>query len=201
MNTNDSFYLIDFADAIFNEFEALDTDDLFYNLYIFALKTRSFLLALDIENKIYQQYQQIVVLTREAYFRLLEKPQSVAAALQIVQTEAFWQKASQTFDTLLQLFALPPCPSLLSCFGSFVPSAHIWRDFPAVEKVFKLLTDGGQQAFGAAQFFRKYRKMNQKSIFQLDLKMLDPGTIIDNVAKEVRGRGTMIYEVIETEMF
>ena len=43
--------------------------------------------------------------------------------------------------------------------------------------------------------------MNQKSIFQLDLKMLDPGTIIDNVAKEVPGRGIMIYEGIVSEMF
>ena len=196
--TIDSLYWIDLADAVFNEFEALETDDLFYNLYIFALKTRAFLLALDIENKIYPQYQQLEVLIRESYFRLLENPQSLAAALQIVQTEAFWQKAYQTYDTLLQLFALPPCPSLLSCFGSFVPSADILRDFPAVEDVFKLQRDDGQQAFAATQFFRKYRKMNQKSLFHLKLEMFDPRTIVDKTARELRRRGIRMYVNIES---
>jgi len=199
-NTNDSFFWIDLADAVFNELEALDTDDLFYDLYILGLKTRAFILALDVENKIYPQYKQIEILIREAYYRLLEKPQSLAAALQIVQTEVFWGKASQTYDSLLQLFALSPCPSLLSCLGRVLPSAHTWRDFPAVEDVFKMKTEDGQQAFAATQFFRKYRKTNQKSLFQLDLKMLDPGTVIDNIVKAVRGRGIMVYEGVVSEM-
>eukprot|EP00092_Neocalanus_flemingeri_P009546 GFUD01010275.1.p1 GENE.GFUD01010275.1~~GFUD01010275.1.p1 ORF type:complete len:558 (+),score=98.53 GFUD01010275.1:34-1707(+) len=199
--TKDSFYWIDLANAILNEFEALDTDDLFYKLYVLALKIRSFLLKLDIEKKIYPQYQQINILLNEAYFSLLKNPQSLVSALKLVQTETFWENSYGTYDRLLQAFRLPSCPSLLDCFGSILPSAHIWRDFPAVEDVFKLeLTEDGHQAFAATEFFRKYRKTNQKSLFQLKLDMIDPRTIVDKLVKYLRMRGIEIFRFFEGEM-
>ena len=71
-----------------------------------------------------------------------------------------------------------------------------------MDNVFKLgLTDGGHQAFAATQFFRQYRKIHQKSIFQWELKMIDPRTISDKIAKELRRRGFMLYEDIESEIF
>jgi len=159
--TDNTFYWVDLANAIFDEFETLDLDNHYYKLYIFALKTRSYLLKLDIEKNIYPQYQEIQVLVRKAYFMLLQKPETLLLAFKIAQTEKFWELGH---DVSEQVFAI--LHNLLN-----YPQFRIWkswRQFPAFEDLLILVGNPDERYFKATQLFRDFGKMDQKSMFEFD---------------------------------
>ena len=180
------FYWVELADAILMEIEALDTGDIFYNIYSVLLKTKSFVSQLNIESKIYPEYQKLEKLLRLAYFQLLSQPQAIESVLQTFQTEQFWKSAQSNYYRLLNIY-LPSCRSPLICFRSFLPSATSWLSFPDEEDMFKLIrTSAGPEIFGATEFFRNFRKGHQVSIFQLKFGWLEPRTLLHTVTKWLR---------------
>jgi len=187
--SKDNGHWAELADAIFQEFNILDTDDLFYKVYLAALKIKSYLLKLDVENKIYPQYQKAKHLGLEAYYWLLKNPSGVYQILKTLQNDTFWDEGyvQDAYNRLLRNKILhpPTCAdyNFWGCFGRLFPSMDFRRDFTIpLEKVFKLEKgDDGRTEFVATQFFRNYRKTNKDSFFKLDLDFLHPEAInLDN---------------------
>ena len=180
--SKDNSHWVELADAIFEELKILDGDDLLYKVYLAALKIKAYLLKIDVENRIYPQYQKIKHMAVETYYWLLQNPTIVIPILKILQNDTFWDEGhvQRTYAMIIRdgIFNPPTCDdyNFWGCFGRLFPSLNFRRDFRIpLKKVFKLEKgDTGRREFGATKFFRNYRKSNEMSFFQLDVDFLHP---------------------------
>merc|ERR1712142_269942 len=172
---------VDLADAIFLEATEMDIEDLFYRIYVVTLKLRAFILKLDVQNKIYPQYQRIKLLIQEGILRIKQNPKFVLSILKFIQKDEMWESGSvqDFYRRLLNSFDSPFCGGLwisnqplLDCIGGALYSVDRWKHYPDANKVFTLeQTEDGEEVFAATRFFRNYRT---KSLFKLRLDYLDP---------------------------
>ena len=201
----DSSDWIDLADAILKELELLDIDDLFFHLYEVVLKTRNFLLNLDIEKKIYPEYEKIETLMKMSYLHLLSgqwssMEQAIESSLQTVQTDQFWKEVSNSYSDMVKkywhLLFLDP-----SVLDSLKLAAKGWTGLD-IENILKLEeTEAGDKIFAATRVLRNYRRDNQKSIFQPNFDSVDPRTNILKVVEWLRKTGPDVFKDVESEIF
>jgi len=202
---------VDLADAIFQECKALDIDDLFYRVYLVALKIRSFIQNLDIEKKISPQYQNIQLLIKEAYLRLQQNPKFIIAVLKTLQKDDFWDRQSDVQSSYRRIiskfksYIIPYCHTntpLLDCISGGLSSADAWRQFPHAVRALKLETadiyiaEDGQKMFAATKFFRDYRKANGESLFQLKVDFLDPKSSVVELVNLTESIGRTVYDFL-----
>jgi len=204
--SKDIVHWVDLADAIFQEFEALDIDDLFYRVYVTALKIRSFILKLDVEKKIFPQYQNIQLLIKEAYLRLQQNPKFILAVLKTLQNDDFWDMQSDvqsSYRRFLSRFKIPHCYTntpLLDCIMGGLVSADAWRQFPHAHKALEVeTTEDGHNMFAATNFFRNYRKANAESLFQLKFDFLDPKSSVIELVNLAENMGKQFLDFVWIE--
>ena len=200
--SKDIVHWVDLADAIFHEFEALDIDDLFYRVYLAALKIRSFILKLDVENKIFPQYKNIQLLIKEAYFRLQQNPKFMLAVLKTLQKDDFWDVSDvqRSYINFISHFTIPHCNyHTMNCLSAGLVSA--FPEFPPAYKALKLETaEDGQKMFAATKFFKSYRKGNDQSLFQLKLDFLDPKSSVGELVNLAESIGRQFYNNVWMEV-
>jgi len=204
--SKDIVHWVDLADAIFQEFEAFDIDDLFYRVYVTALKIRSFILKLDVEKKIFPQYQNIQLLIKEAYLRLQQNPKFILAVLKTLQNDDFWDMQSDvqsSYRRFLSRFKIPHCYTntpLLDCIMGGLVSADAWRQFPHAHKALEVeTTEDGHNMFAATNFFRNYRKANAESLFQLKFDFLDPKSSVIELVNLAENMGKQFLDFVWIE--